>query len=51
MKYKIIELHNAKHKPFYILHEVITDNLTQPVYPVVRYRTKEEAEKAAQEAT
>lgn len=49
MKYKIIELHNRKHEPFYILHEVISDNLTQPVYPVVRYRTKEEAEKAIKE--
>ncbi len=49
MKYKIIELRNSKHKPFYILHEIITENLTQPVYPVVRYRTKEEAEKAIKE--
>lgn len=49
MKYKIIELRNRKHEPFYILHEVISDSLTRPVYPVVRYRTKEEAEKAIKE--
>ena len=49
MKYQIIELHNRKHQNFYILHEKISDNLTRPVYPVVRYRTKEEAEKAIKE--
>ena len=49
MKHRIIELHNRKHEPFYILHEVISDNLTRPIYPVVRYRTKKEAEKAIKE--
>lgn len=49
MKHRIIELHNRKHESFYILHEVISNTLTRPVYPVVRYRTKEEAEKAIQD--
>ena len=48
-KYQIVTIYGRNHKPYYILHEVISDNLTRPIYPVVRYRTKEEAEKAIQD--
>ena len=47
MKYTVLELRNRKHQPIYVIHEIITENMTQPVFPVIRYKTRQEAETAA----
>ena len=46
MKYTVIELHNAKHQPIYLVREMISDNMNAPVYPIIRYKTREAAQEA-----